>query len=1815
MTDLSIRLLGPFQVELAGGPITGFTSDKVRALLAFLATEADQPHRRDKLAGLLWPESPQITARTNLRRALSDLRKAIGDHQANPPYLLITRQTIQFNSASAAWVDVAVFTHNPPGGSQVSKNFTHRSLREEDEQIIQKLEETAVLYRGHFLEGFYIEDAFPFEEWALLRGERFQRQALLLLHRLVTHLEACGAYERAVPHAWRQVELDPFQEPAQRQVMRLLALTGQRAAALSQYESLERLLDEEMGMSPASKTTALYKKILAGDLDLTTGTETTVRGYELCEQIGVGRYGIVYRAVQPGVDREVAIKVIQPHYANRPDFIRRFEAEAQLVARLEHPHIVPLYDYWREPDGAYLVMRWLHGGSLQARLADGPLSLETAVSLINQIAAALHVAHRQGVVHRDIKPANILLDDDGNAYLSDFGIAELQAVQSDRWPEMAQEPPTSLPSLSTAISPEQILNEPVTPLTDLYSLGLVLYELLTGRHPFAGLSLAEMSACCLQQSIPLARTQRSDLPPAVDNVIQRAAARQPADRYPDALALAAAFRSAASTNCVNRASLAQTAAAANPYRGLHAFQEADAGVFYGRSNFIQQLQSHLAQTRFLAVVGPSGSGKSSVVKAGLIPALRQGAIPGSENWFIVEMTPGARPLTELETALMPIAINPPPSLLEPLQKDERGLTRVLKRILPINNRDERSQILLLIDQFEELFTLVEDEAARQHFLASLLAALADPLSQLQIVVTLRADFYDRPLQYPPLGELLRQHTELALPLTTDELQAVIYRPAASVGVTVEPQLAAAMMADVQSQPGALPLLQYALTELFERRQGAVMTLAAYQEIGGVAGALSRRAEELYAALDGSGQAATRQLFLRLITLGEGTEDTRRRVLRSELSALQTSDFSKKSDVSGVIDECGRYRLLTFDRDPITRSPTVEVAHESLLHAWPRLRAWLDESRADVRQQRLLAVAATEWLASNQDEGFLLRGARFDQFSGWAENSTVVLTRQEQDFLTASQAARQVRQAEEEGRRRRELETVQRLADTERQRVEEQTRANRRLRRRALLLAGALLVVTILAVLATSASRRANENALAAQTEAEHRATAEAVAIQEREEAQNQERQARAKALAGAAVNNMQVDPELSVLLALEAVEATYAVDGTWEPEAVDALHHAINSASRLQRVLHYPGGAVNGVQYSPDGSMLAAHTLLPDQKVMTAVWDAKTGEELFTLPTSIGYFSQDNKRLITWHASDLNLTWDVWDIAAVKKVDSINLTIDDLWESAGGDLSRDWQYNALRYWDNRISVWDMSTQKKIFHSTEHGGMVNFIEFSPDNRFLATASVDGTAKVWQMPGKGADPDENAASILTLEHAGAVEVLAFSAASRYLVTASRDFTAVIWDLTASLVVGEPVTIFSFPLTGHTEPVRQVAFNADGSLLGVVSQDGVVRVWDTAAGEGLLTFVSNNLTRGIWFDPNGRFLATGNDGGLVQIWDVTASGEKEWLTIAGHEGAVNRAVYSPDGTQLATVSSDETIKLWDAVSGDLLLTLEGHSSDVRAVAFCPGGACLATAGHDRTVKLWDLATGREFSTIDAYAGLPLNPIPENNVLDLAFTPDGSRLVTVGLDETPDVWDTVTGERLLSLAGHFWWWNVVSTAVSSDGTRIATNGPEGQLIIWDSQTGEQLLAQTTTGYGSLDVALSPDGSHAASADSDGAVRVWDLNAAEGERLLFTLSGHGSYVQSVAFSPDGNLIASASANLIRVWDAETGQLLYTLPGHSRVVLDIEFSPDGTQLVSASADGTVRIFVIPIDALLALARSRLTRSLTDAECQQYLNVETCTAVP
>ena len=452
--------------------------------------------------------------------------------------------------------------------------------------------------------------------------------------------------------------------------------------------------------------------------------------------------------------------------------------------------------------------------------------------------------------------------------------------------------------------------------------------------------------------------------------------------------------------------------AGNPFKGLHAFQESDAGDFFGRDRLVADLLTRLGGgSRLVALVGPSGSGKSSVVRAGVVPALRKGARPGSERWLVASMVPGAHPFAELEAALLRSTLDAPNSLETQLADPTLGLLRAALRMLP----DETTKLVLLIDQFEELFTLVDDEDERRRFLDNLVAAIDDPQARVLVVLTLRADSYHRPLGYGEFAARLGAGVINVLPLTTDELEEAAQEPAAHHGVTFEPALLAELLTDVLGEPGALPLFQYALTELFDRRTGGQLTLDAYRSLGGVRGVLTRRADDLFHRLTLHEQEAARQLFLRLVTITEQEQWSRRRVPASEIVAIDVDVVTMQS----VIDEFGRHRFLSFDRDHGTGAPTVEVAHEALLSEWDRLRGWIEDGRADINRRAALATALTEWNQSEGDSDYLLSGKRLAEFERWRAATTMRLTTAEQEYIDASLTRRDDEAAAEAARAARE----------------------------------------------------------------------------------------------------------------------------------------------------------------------------------------------------------------------------------------------------------------------------------------------------------------------------------------------------------------------------------------------------------------------------------------------------------------------------------------------------------------------------------------------------------------------------------------------------------------------------------------------------------------------------------------------------------------------------------------------------------------------------------------------------------------------------
>jgi hypothetical protein len=444
-----------------------------------------------------------------------------------------------------------------------------------------------------------------------------------------------------------------------------------------------------------------------------------------------------------------------------------------------------------------------------------------------------------------------------------------------------------------------------------------------------------------------------------------------------------------------------------PYRGLQVFEAEHALFFFGREVATGWLVDELRPSaglraggnRFLAVVGPSGSGKSSLVRAGLVPALRRGTLPGSAEWPIPVFRPGHRPLESLALILSRLAgPSDDPTvtlrLMDALAADQRQLHLTAR--LALTEAPADRYVALVVDQFEELFTLCRDEGQRRWFIDNLLYASAIEGGRTVVVLTMRADFYGKCAAYPDLAARITDHQMLVSPMVEEELRAAIERPAQLVGLEFEAGLVEALLRDVQAEPGALPLLQHTLLELWERRAGHRLTLDAYREIGGIQGAIAHRAEAIYAGFDTAQQAITRRILLRLTQPGEGTEDTRRRARLAELLPAE----GQAADVEAAVQALADARLLTTGKDE-QGGDIVDVAHEALIRSWPRLRSWIDEDRSALRIHRQLSEAAREWERNNCDQSDLYRGRRLAETEAWAETHGDDLNPLEQKFLSAS----------------------------------------------------------------------------------------------------------------------------------------------------------------------------------------------------------------------------------------------------------------------------------------------------------------------------------------------------------------------------------------------------------------------------------------------------------------------------------------------------------------------------------------------------------------------------------------------------------------------------------------------------------------------------------------------------------------------------------------------------------------------------------------------------------------------------------------------
>ena len=1156
----------------------------------------------------------------------------------------------------------------------------------------------------------------------------------------------------------------------------------------------------------------------------------------------------------------------------------------------------------------------------------------------------------------------------------------------------------------------------------------------------------------------------------------------------------------------------------NPYKGLRAYAEADATDFFGRTDLIARLLQRLADTdrmaRCLALVGPSGSGKSSVVHAGLLPAVRQGMLPGSEHWIIAEMRPGDRPLEELEAALLRVAVNPPDTLIGQLREDERGLLRAVKRVLP---PEPPVELLLVIDQFEELFTLVTDEALRIHLLCSLLATVTDPRSRLRLLITLRADFYDHALRYRPLGELIQQRTEVVLPLTAHELEAAIVGPAAGVGLHLEPDLVQTIVRDAGTHAGTLPLLQYALTELFERRDGPILTRTAYHASGGVAGALTRRAEELYTSLDQTHQDAARRLFLRLITPGEGVQDTRRRVRLAEFdtAGAHAGNGYALTPVQTVIERFSHYRLLTLDADPATREPTVELAHEALIAGWGRLRDWIATSRAGLRIHRMLTEAAREWERLGYDAGALYRGVRLAQAREWAADHPADLNDLEQRFLQASHLAAAAAEQEREAIHQRELAQARALAEAQQQRMHEQAVAGQRLRRRALYLSIAVGLALVAALIAGVLGVRAN--ALAAEARGLALVSASQAVL-----AQGEPNQARALGLA--AVHAERPAPHAALTLA----QAAY-------PPGTRRLF--LGHTSRVW-----------SLDFSADGA-----TFLSGSRDTTMrLWDVATGAELrrFEGHTSTVMdvaFSPDE-------ATALSGSWDttirLWDVATGEELRRFEGHTDAVMSVA---FSADGTTFVSGSRDGTLRLWDVTTGEELRRFEGHTDAVNSVMFGAEDQTILSGSSDTSMRLWDVA-TGEEVRRFAG------HTDAVMSVAFNPGPgrAQALSGSFDTTLRLWDV----ATGEELRRFE----GHTAQIWTVTFSFDGRRAVSGSFDTTLRVWDVATGVELQRLSDHTdavMVARFSPDPAHLRLLSGAWDDTIRLWDLEDG--QEMHRFDGHTDAVQSVAVSPDGQSVASGGADGTLRIWDTTSTQPLHRFPIDAGEVHSVAFSPDGRRVLIGAAEGTLILWDIFSQSELHRFSGHT---------RTVQSVAFSPDGQMLASGADDYTIRLWDGERGTEIRRLTGHTR--TVQSVAFSPDGQTIASGSFDGTLRLWDATTGEELRRFEDDVVQS--VAFSPDGQVILAGTFVGGLRLWDV-ATGAERQHLT--GHQGAVQSVAFSPDGQTIASGSFDgTLRLWDAISGQERRRITGHRDAVLSVAFHPEAATILSGSADTTVRLWRI-----------------------------------
>jgi WD40 repeat protein/transcriptional regulator with XRE-family HTH domain len=1207
-----------------------------------------------------------------------------------------------------------------------------------------------------------------------------------------------------------------------------------------------------------------------------------------------------------------------------------------------------------------------------------------------------------------------------------------------------------------------------------------------------------------------------------------------------------------------------------PYPGLAAFSLQEARWFFGRdqaiSDLVSQLDDRLVRGGLLAVVAASGAGKSSLLAAGLIPVLARGALPGSRTWPVVVTAPGAHPLATVAARVAErIGAQRADAAAAAGDPDRFGAFLAQAVAAYAGKRGEASssaRVVLVVDQFEEIFTECRTESERQLFIAALCAAAHSAVAL--VVVGVRADFYGPCLAYPALLTALQSPVVLG-PMSTEQLRAVIIRPALVEGLEWEAGLVELLLRDLGVagdtgatttgyDPGALPLLAHALRATWQQREGQMLTVAGYRRTGGIAQALATTAERAYTQLNSAEQQVARQVLVRLVNVSDqgGRGDTRRRLPRARLVEALPSPGSAAA-VETVLEVFGRARLLTFD------TASVEITHEALLRAWPRLRQWIEGDRAGNLVRQELDEAAAVWDREGRDSAGLYRGSRLETARIWATS-----TAHEADLSPVASAflAASIQQEHHAVRLRRAV----------------------------------LVMLSVLALVASGAAIVAFRLSAAAQGERD-------TAIFNQVTAQADRLRSTDAALAAQldlTAYRMRPTPDLYTALVTDA-NATLATPLNSHEDTVRAL--AFSPGGRILAT----GGA--------DGTVRLWN--MGDSAHLTSLGAPLTGHTNTVMAVA---FSPDGHTLATGSNDRTVRLWNVTDPAHPASLGApltghTNTVMAVAFSPDGHTLATGSIDRTVRLWNVTDPAHPTSLGAPL---TGHTNAVTVAAFSPDGHVLASGGRDRTVRLWNV----ADPAHPTAVGPPLTgHTLDIHAVVFCRDGHTLATGSADQTVRLWDV-ADLAHPRPV---GTPLIGHTNIVVAVAFSPDERTLATGSVDQTVRLWDVAdlaharpVGPPLTGHT--DWVYAVMFSSDGRTLTSGGTDRTVRLWDVADPTHPTPVgpPLTGHTDQVRSVAFSPDGHILASGSADQTVRLWNVTDPihptALGAPLSGHTNIIPAVAFSPDGRTLASGSADQTVRLWNVTDPIHPTAL----GAPLSG-HTNYVLAVAFSPDGRTLASGSADQTVRLWNVTDPAHPTALgpplSGHTSWINAV--AFSPDGRTLATGSWDRTVRLWNVADPAHPTALGAPLSGHINfvtaVAFSPDGHILASGSADRTVQLWNVaDPIHPTALGAPLSGHTNYVEAVAFSPDGRVLASGSADrTVRLWNVadptHPTPLGQSLTGHTDWVYAVVFSPDGRTLASSSADRTVRLWGMNVDQAIQRICATTTNVLTSAKWEQYVS--------